>query len=641
MIRHEAPPSTGRTKLVPSALNGVRATFAVVRGRLLVLPVWLQRVLALFVFSGVVVIVCALLWSGSVAMSDAPFWIILISLLVLCIGSVWFALHQRNRAHTLHQQLLNEHQFRNARLAEYDRTTRELRQRMRELHTLEEGLRIITSKLSIEEVLDQMADSTLQLFGSQRVYGIALSLTLNGQTINRTYMQDGSADSPWVADLTREVLQRGVPVLISDTEQYPDSGHFLRAGLRSVLGVPLFVSDDRGPRGALTVVSEAPAAFSSSDTRHLVSFATQAGIAIANAELHTSLRLQERLLQSVVHDISDGLLVVNVADQAVVLSNPIAHQVLYEGDTKTAALNQLFALALECDDRGDEWLMQEVRVTDTEEEGPERIYQAVASSVRQGDDNEERLVAIILHDITEQMHFFSMVAHELRKPLTSLSGFVKVILRGQAGPLTPLQSEFLQIADEQGALLNGRIEELLQFYRMKAGKMSIEPQLNDLSLLIAGVVSRLRLQAEQKGLTLTNLAMQPVPEFLFDNERIGQVLTNLIDNAIKATPPGGVINVNAVTDDGHVQISVKDTGIGIPESEQRKIFSRFFQATNNHVRSSDDKGLGLGLAICQMIVEGHNGEIMVESQEGLGSCFSIRLPLILELDDEILAQRSV
>jgi signal transduction histidine kinase len=302
-------------------------------------------------------------------------------------------------------------------------------------------------------------------------------------------------------------------------------------------------------------------------------------------------------------------------------------------------LQQLFTLAQECDDRGDEWLMQEVRVMDADGEGPERIYQAVASSVRQGNDN-ERLVAIILHDITEQMHFFSMVAHELRKPLTSLSGFVKVILRGQAGPLTPLQSEFLQIADEQGTLLNGRIEELLQFHRMKAGKMSIELRVNDLVLVIAGVVSRLRLQADQKGLTLTNRVEQPIPEFLFDSERIGQVLTNLIDNAIKATPPGGTIDVDATIADQYVQISVTDSGIGIPESEQRKIFSRFFQATNNRGRSSDDKGLGLGLAICQMIVEGHGGQITVESQEGVGSRFCIILPITMEVADEELIQRS-
>lgn len=125
---------------------------------------------------------------------------------------------------------------------------------------------------------------------------------------------------------------------------------------------------------------------------------------------------------------------------------------------------------------------------------------------------------------------------------------------------------------------------------------------------------------------LTNEVTDDLPECRFDSERIGQVVTNLVENAIKATPPGGAITIRSELHENEVCIRVYDTGVGIPSDEQPKIFQRFYRAHNR--ASSQGNHLGLGLAICQQIVEGHSGRIWVESEEGLGSCFSFALPLI-------------
>jgi NtrC-family two-component system sensor histidine kinase KinB len=151
----------------------------------------------------------------------------------------------------------------------------------------------------------------------------------------------------------------------------------------------------------------------------------------------------------------------------------------------------------------------------------------------------------------------------------------------------------------------------------------LDPKWNDLPLLVSATATRLRFQAEQVGLALINQVDDDLPECYFDSERIGQVLTNLIENAIKATPPGGIITVRSELHESELWVRVYDTGVGIPADEQAKVFQRFYRAHNR--TSSQGNHLGLGLAICQQIIEGHHGRIWVESQEGRGSCFSFSL----------------
>ena len=275
-------------------------------------------------------------------------------------------------------------------------------------------------------------------------------------------------------------------------------------------------------------------------------------------------------------------------------------------------------------------LMRELHFTQADG-ASEQIYQAYASQVHY-DDTEEPLIAIVLHNITDQKaeeksraDFISMVSHELRNPLNSLNGFIKVVLRGQAGALTALQNEFLTIADGQVELLKSRIAELLEYNRVEAGRLVLEPKWNDLSLLVTGTATRLSLQAEQNGIRLVNNVDINLPDCLFDSERIGQVLNNLIENAIKATPPGGTITLRSELYEDEVWVRVYDTGVGISAEHRDKIFQRYYRAHNR--ASSKGNHLGLGLAICQQIIVGHRGRIWVESEEGRGSCFTFALPL--------------
>ena len=147
-------------------------------------------------------------------------------------------------------------------------------------------------------------------------------------------------------------------------------------------------------------------------------------------------------------------------------------------------------------------------------------------------------------------------------------------------------------------------------------------------------ISALALQAEQANLLLMNNVPSDLPEILMDGKRIGQVLTNLIENAIKATPSSGTVRLHAAIVDDNIQVSITDTGIGIPEADIDRIFDPFYSTAN---RSRYGVHLGLGLAICQQIIQGHGGQIWVESEQGQGSTFSFTLPLVVREQELALA----
>jgi signal transduction histidine kinase len=557
-------------------------------------------------------------------------WGLLLGSLSFGAVAIWSSASQQRRNGALRLQLRAERQSREARVEELERITNELRSRMRERHALEEGLRVITSTLSLDEVLTQIVDSTVHTFGQERIHAMALSLRLEGVMKHHTFAADGA--SAWAEPLACRVIQQQVPVITADAALDAEMEALARHGMRSVLSVPLFVGDGP-PRGALTVVSATFAAFSSSDARHLAAFASQAGIAIANAELHSRLHRQQRLLEAVMRDINDGLVVLDSAGR-VVLANPIGQRLLEATSAASPVCERLIEMGAGIQaESGHTSAASELKIDGPEGvEDAERFFQAFASAVHR-DDGAEPLAAIVLHDITSQkaeekarIEFISMVSHELRNPLHSLNGFVKVVLQGRAGALTSLQQDFLQMADSQIEQLKGRIAELLEFNRLKAGRLSLNPQWSDLGLLAVGTLNRLKLQAEERGLTLISLVEEHLPDCWCDSARIGQVLTNLVENAIKATPPGGTITVNSEIHEAEVWLRVRDTGVGIPAGELGKIFQRFYRVPKH--TSGPDNHLGLGLAICQQIVEGHGGRMWVESEEGVGTCFTFALPQI-------------
>lgn len=220
--------------------------------------------------------------------------------------------------------------------------------------------------------------------------------------------------------------------------------------------------------------------------------------------------------------------------------------------------------------------------------------------------------------------FLSMVTHELRTPLTVISGITEMLEAGIYGELTGKQAEqFRQIALAANRLRQ-LVNDLLDLSKMEAGMMRLRRESLNPHSLICNVVGQLALVAAQAGVTLNNRAGRDLPEVNCDGQRIEQVLTNLISNAIKFTPPGGQVTISADVESDLLRFVIADTGRGIPSEALPRVFDKFFQVQSS--TESGAKGTGLGLAIAKHIVELHGGTIGVESETGRGSRFSFTLP---------------
>lgn len=227
----------------------------------------------------------------------------------------------------------------------------------------------------------------------------------------------------------------------------------------------------------------------------------------------------------------------------------------------------------------------------------------------------------------EIKRFYHTLAHELKTPLTAIREFTALIHDGLAGPTTPEQREYLSLSLECIDQITNQINDLLDITRIDTGKLQIHPSPENLEVLIKSVVASLKPEARHKGIAISvSLHVDP-PVLWIDKSRITQVFNNLISNAIKFTPPGGSIEVeasNTRNNPSSVVISVRDTGKGIAPEHLDHIFDRLFQADDGHTRA--ERGLGLGLTITREIIKLHGGQITVRSQLGKGTEFTVTLP---------------
>jgi signal transduction histidine kinase len=220
--------------------------------------------------------------------------------------------------------------------------------------------------------------------------------------------------------------------------------------------------------------------------------------------------------------------------------------------------------------------------------------------------------------------FLSLVTHELRTPLTSIIGYLELIEEGEAGELPPDAARFVKVIDRNAKRLLALVSDLLLVARIEAGRLELEPSRIELNELVAEAVEAARPTASERALDI-ELVADDGPVVEGDRQRLAEVIDNLVSNALKFTPSGGRIEVRVARDDGHARIDVADTGMGIPETEQERMFERFFRtstATEHAIQ-----GTGLGLAITKALVEAHQGEISFRSVEGEGTTFTIELPL--------------
>jgi len=258
----------------------------------------------------------------------------------------------------------------------------------------------------------------------------------------------------------------------------------------------------------------------------------------------------------------------------------------------------------------------------------QRFFAATVASVRAAETNG---AVIVLHDITDlrklervRRDFVANVSHEFRTPLTAIQGFAETLLAGAMND--PQNRErFLGIIVEHSRRLARLTEDLLMLSKMDADRLELETRRIPVGPFVESCIETSTPRAKDKDLKLLVNLAERVPDIAGDRRRLTEVLQNLLDNAIQYTPAGGQIMVSAGPKNGEVIFTVSDTGIGIPQADQPRIFERFYRV--DVARSREVGGTGLGLSIAKHLIENHGGKIWVESEVGRGSQFHFSVPI--------------
>jgi len=225
--------------------------------------------------------------------------------------------------------------------------------------------------------------------------------------------------------------------------------------------------------------------------------------------------------------------------------------------------------------------------------------------------------------------FVATVSHELRTPMTSIKGYVDILLMGAAGALNEQQTHFLEIVRNNSERLAILVNDLLDISRIESGRLTFSLQPFDLAPIARDAVAALtrRTQEDHKSMRIETDLPRNLPRVLGDPEQIRRVLDNLLENAYYYTGENGqiLLRIRKVSD--HLQVDVKDTGIGIPPELQPRVFERFYRGEHPFVLATS--GTGLGLSIVKHLVDMHNGQIWLESSgvSGEGSTFSFTIPM--------------
>ncbi len=533
-----------------------------------------------------------------------------------------------------------------------------------EQRALAEALRDTAAALSSTLNFDEVLDRILENVGHIVPYDNASVLLMEGRTARFVRMHGytiAGTEAEIMAyrfnldttDDLRSCAETGEPVIIPNVAHYPAwiamTG---RTWIQSHLSVPIHIKNQAV--GFLSLESATPDFFSPQHARHLHSFATQAAVAIENAQLYQQiqqyaeqleLRVRERTselareqqrLRAILDTAGEGIF---FTDQRGIIEfiNPamerltgyssaevLGHNpnIWRSGRTPPATFNSLWHTIL----RGDVWQGEMVN-----RRKDETLYDAalIVAPLVQNDQQITGFVAIA-RDVTRQKEldrlkdqFVANVSHELRTPLTNVQLHLNLLEHGA----TAKRDQYLQTLKHEVNRLEALIENLLSLSRLDMGKLPITLGPIDLNHVVTQLSNDRHTLIVESGLRVTTQLASQLPPAHADEMLLAQVLANLMTNAMHYTPPGGQITLSTAQrrqdDVEWISVSVSDTGPGISAQDLPHLFERFYRGEVG--RRSGAPGTGLGLAICHDIVQKLNGQITVDSQPGHGASFTVWL----------------
>lgn len=617
--------------------------------------------------------VAGLWWAhGSLAfLADPAFLARYLLLLVLTVGiavATWALSGRLSEIDRLQRALDARTRDLASQTHTLQRTATDLGDRVLELRSLQEVAKALSATLYLNETLNTITERLKQLTGSAYCAVMLLDGDLGNQTSGPasdaslltvstgapTATADGgsegsSREALWEGLARSRTLQRildeGRSQVVSlEGQKEGELSAFASSWSLQALEVTPMMTRGQ-PIGALLVGLEQVGGERGLRRSLVESFAYFAATSVENARLYGDVAEKGRELEAVLAGIGDGVFVADT-EHKLVLMNPVAAgifgvqepgltlpQGLQPGTPLSDFLpSQELADLLAETSKGGRVLVKELPLASAglSSDGEPRTFQAVSAPVYRSTEAGEQVsgVVTVLRDITAQKelermksNFLSVVSHELKTPLHSIKGFVDIILMGKTGPVSELQHDFLSTVQQQTGHLQRLIEDLLEFSRLESGQIRLRPAEVAPAELVADVVDKLSPLAGHKQLRLRSELPEDFPLVEADIMRLEQVLTNLVENAIKFTPEGGQVLIKGWDLGDAIELAVVDTGIGIPPEEHDRVFDRFYQVDSSARRRY--KGTGLGLTICRHIVTQHGGRIWVQDHRHRSSVPSV------------------
>ena len=511
-------------------------------------------------------------------------------------------------------------------LYESERRARGLAQQLARTGTL------LATELDPAAVLDEIVAQAPALLGADAAVVRLLEddelvVSAVGGELPEGLLESRLPASGWAA---ADAIQTRAPVAIGDVEgEGPGaSDPALAAGYRAFLAVPL-VGSEGGTQGALSVYARRPRTWQPEEVEALAALAGNASAALASAELYQRVALEKERSVAILANIADGIVAVD-REGHVVLWNEAAERItgVRTSDAIGRSTEQVLQRTLASGDdteRGDRLLAIRRADEDVWLSLTEAIMRDPAGAVA------GRIFAfrdISAERVVEQMKsdFVTAVSHELRTPLTSIYGFAETLLRQDVLFGEEERRTFLGYIASESDRLTMIVDQLLNVARLDTGDLQVNLAPTDVRAVVSDVVQTAEQAPAANGHDFfVDLPEHPV-DAEADSDKLRQILSNLVDNAIKFSPDGGRVTVVARINDEVVEVRVVDEGIGIPEEEQRRIFTKFYRG-ESMTRDPSTTGTGLGLFIAHGLVSAMGGRMWVDSREGAGSSFAFELPL--------------
>jgi PAS domain S-box-containing protein len=512
-------------------------------------------------------------------------------------------------------------------LYESERTSRALSQQLARMGGL------LATELDPAAILEEVADQAPALLGADAcailvVDGDELVVSAVG---GRTAPRVVGSKLPTTARPAGDVVQARAPVVIvdaADDSRLLADDPVLAAGHSGYLGVPL-VGLEGGFQGVLAVYSQRPRLWREEEIEALAALAGNASAVLSNAELYQRVAMERERSYAILANTADGIVAVD-REGKVVLWNHAAEQIT--SVPSAAALGRTPREVLQRELASDDESLHGERLVSVQRGGEEAWLSLTEAIMRDPvgavsgrifafrDVSAERIVEQMKSD------FVSTVSHELRAPLTSIYGFAETLLRRDVLFGEPERQTFLGYIASEAQRLTSIVDTLLGVARLEAGDLQVDLVPTDLRTVVSEVVTHVRESSDVNGHKFVlHLPDEPLSASA-DREKLSQILTNLLDNAVKFSPDGGTVTVEANRRSGRVEVRIVDEGQGIPEAERERIFSKFHRTES----SRGSGGAGLGLFIARGLVTAMGGRIWVDSVEGGGSSFAFELPLARE-----------